>query len=208
MTTDVFRLAKKIQVDAERLAASATRLVRSLESDELPERWAFPVNDPANWYVAVFHDESGRRNNGYRHTGIDINLDKKPHGDVDRGQPIYSVCPGIVHAIHYSRSYLGGVVVKAEHEGKPLYIRYWHLANDTTFSDLAQWQTVGPGQLLGHIGNYRLGDTGDHLHFDMRTLPFYAHWWFTRHASGWVDPVPILKAHLDPVLVNEMLRKV
>lgn len=86
---DTLRVARDVHAAAESLVALSKRLVDSLEPEQ--ERWAFPVNDPATWYAAVVHDTTGRKNDGYRHTGIDLNWDVPPHGDVDRGQPIYSV---------------------------------------------------------------------------------------------------------------------
>jgi hypothetical protein len=98
------------------------------------------------------------------------------------------------------------VVLKVEHNGDPLYFRYWHLMNDGTFQALESGQLVRAGQCLGHLGNYQLGAGGDHLHLDCAPQLFEPHWWFTRHpAVNWVDPVPILKAHLDPGIIDAMM---
>jgi len=100
------------------------------------------------------------------------------------------------------------VIIEVQHQGYPLYVRYWHLADDAGFRGLAVGQAVEAGQQIGAIGNYRLGAGGDHLHFDCARDPFGAHWWFTNHPDvRWIDPVPVLQMHLDSVRVEEMLKK-
>ena len=179
---------------------------RALDSLQ-PMQWYPPVGTVdmpvPEWYSAQGHDTSSAAG----HTGIDLNLDRANWGDIDRGQPGWAVTNGIVYAVGYSQSYLGGVVIEVEHEGQPLYIRYWHLADDPTFRRWCIGAMVGAGDCVGHIGNYTLGAGGDHLHFDMRDRLFEPHWWFTSHPGGWKDPVPVLKAHMAPALVDEMLRK-
>ena len=58
------------------------------------------------------------------------------------------------------------------------------------------------GQKLGGFADWR---TGDHLHLDMAFEPIEREWldW----SIHWVDPVPILKEHLDPNVVQAMLDK-
>lgn len=182
------------------------------DGDEANGEWAYPVGTPkyptTDWYAATLHDPTGKLNSGYGHTGIDLNVDKKPWGDVDRGQPVYAIADGVVHRVHYSTSYLGSTVIQVEHDGAPLWLRYWHLENDVNFRVVSSWTRIEKGDLLGHIGNYTLGAGGDHLHLDAALDPFEPHWWFTYHPEvRWVDPVPILKEHLDPALVDEMLRR-
>lgn len=189
-------------------AAAADVLAVLAELREPAPGWTYPVGDDefptADWYCACWHDPTGAKNDGYGHTGIDLNVDKAPWGDVDRGQPVIAVAPGVVHTVGYSASYLGGVVIEIEHEGAPLWVRYWHLEWVT------QWQvgdTVAPGVCIGIIGDYKLGRGGDHCHLDMCRDPFEPHWWFTNHDLRWMDPVPILKAHLDLATVDAMLAK-
>lgn len=174
--------------------------------------WAFPVGTmqypPKRWYAACLHDLTGRLNDGYPHTGIDLNLNVKPWGDVDRGMPVWSVASGIIRGIGYSQSYLGSVIVEVEHISAPLYVRYWHLANDATFRGLVAGQIVQAGQQIGAIGNYTLGAGGDHCHLDMKvTLYKGPHCWFTTDSGGWIDPVPVLKAHLPVAEIEAMLSK-
>jgi len=183
---------------------------------EVEVSWSFPVGrsgddgqyHPPAWYAATLHDESGELNDGYGHTGIDLNVDRWPWGDVDRGQPVFAVADGVIRDLGYSSRYLGSVILEVEHDGGLLYFRYWHLADDSAFRALTEWQTVRGGDVLGHIGNYTLGAGGDHLHLDCATSLFGPHWWFTNHPDvAWVDPVPVLKAHLDAEQVDAMLAR-
>ena len=199
---------------ALRNVEEAAEIVRWILNAVPPSAWAFPVGTvmssqypPERWYAACVHDLTGKANGGYAHTGIDLNLDVNPWGDVDRSMPVWAVANGMVYAAGYSTSYLGSVIVQCEHDGKSLWIRYWHLADDAAFRAWKPGNLVTAGICIGHIGDYKLGEGGDHLHLDMRDKPFEAHWWFTSHAGGWLDPVPILKAHLDPALVDAMLRR-
>ena len=204
-------LANSIRAMAQEMAGKVVSLAERLESELEPISWSFPVGSdqypPDQWYIATQHDLTGAKNNGYGHTGIDLNVQVWPRGDVDRGQPVFAVTDSIVFAVHYSTKYLGGVVLQALGNGK-LFVRYWHLMDDATFSGLERFRVVQAGELLGHIGNYQQGGGGDHLHLDMAESEFYPHWWFTNHrAVKWVDPVPILKKYLDPDLVDAMLAK-
>jgi murein DD-endopeptidase MepM/ murein hydrolase activator NlpD len=149
---------------------------------------------------------TGQRNNGYAHTGIDLNVDQYPWGDVDRGQPVFAIAPGRVYAIGYSQSYLGSVVIEIEHGGVLHWVRYWHL--DEGFPQLHVHEHIMSGTYIGAIGNYQLGRGGDHLHLDMALDPFGPHWWFTNHRDvRWVDPVPVLRARLDSATIDAMLEK-
>lgn len=196
---------------AEQCCKVAERLGRLLEQQDVPA-WAFPVGTdeypPERWYAATLHDTTGVRNGGYAHIGVDENLDVPNWGDVDRGQPVFCVAPGVVQVVGYSSSYLGSVIIEVQHQGYPLYVRYWHLADDGVFRGLAVGQAVEAGQQVGAIGNYRLGAGGDHLHLDCARDLFGAHWWFTKHPDiRWIDPVPVLSWHLDAVAVEAMLQK-
>jgi len=211
---DALNIAEYLQLAAEGLLERSQRLVRLAEElgRDVGVVWAFPVGTekyPAEaWYCATVHDPSGRANNGYGHTGIDLNVDRWPWGDVDRGQPVRAVADGIIQAVSYSSRYLGSVILEVEHNGGLLYWRYWHLMNDELFQSLEPLQAVRAGDVLGYIGNYTLGAGGDHLHLDCATRLFGPHWWFTRHADvEWIDPVPVLMAHLDQKRVDKMLAK-
>lgn len=202
------------QIISQIIANSATITDLALQliggSDASPP-WSFPVGTSANptstWYAYTLHDLTGRRNvDGYAHTGLDLNLDKAPWGDVDRGQACYAEADGVVSAIGYSNTYLGSVIIQVDHYGIPLWIRYWHIEFDVP--TLKAGDPVESGDCLGTIGNYKLGAGGDHLHLDMAWQPFGVHWWFTNHPEiEWANPTYILKAHLDHDLVDAMLRK-
>lgn len=168
-----------------------------------PGAWAFPVGEqgypPERWYCATWHDPTGARNNGYRHTGIDLNLDVSPWGDVERrlGLSVYAVADGVVEWVG-QWSGTGTVVLRVEHEGKPLWVRYGHVIPAVKIGD-----AVKAGDKLGAFDDWR---TGDHLHFDMRAKPIDATGWLTPPLDEWLDPVDVLKAHLDASRVEAMLR--
>jgi murein DD-endopeptidase MepM/ murein hydrolase activator NlpD len=138
------------------------------------------------------------------HTGIDLNGDRPPHGDIDRGEPVWAVAQGTVHDRGYSDGWLGVVVLLVEHEGEALYVRYGHLAPDTFTKGIGD--QVKPNDLLGNLGDYQAGDTGDHLHLDTCLDPFTWHE-FKTAGKRWIDPVPVLKAHLQEKVIEEMLKK-
>ena len=139
------------------------------------------------------------------HTGLDLNVSVAPYGDIDRGQPIWAIADGeVVHDRGYSQGWVGVIVIKHQHDGAPLYVRYAHLDPDTFQVNIGD--QVKAADLLGKLGDYKGGDTGDHLHFDMCLDPFTWHE-FKTPGKRWVDPVPILKQHLDPHVIDEMLKK-
>jgi murein DD-endopeptidase MepM/ murein hydrolase activator NlpD len=175
-------------------------------------RWHPPVGSDKfptrQWYAATLHDTTGALNNGYKHTGIDLNADKMPWGDIDRGEPVYAMTNGVIHHRSYSEQYLGSVVYQVEYHARPLYIRYWHLEYDAAFLTLMKGYEVRRGDVMGHIGNYTLGAGGDHLHLDMALDSFEPHWWFPYHPEvRWIDPVPVMKQYMDPDFVDAMLRR-
>ena len=178
------------------------------EPEPEPEsQWAYPVGSEefptVKWYASQGHRWDAATNPD-GHTGCDLNVDQAPWGDVDRGQPIYAVADGIVHDRGYSAGWVGVIVVKHQHDGADLYVRYAHLDSNSFEVEIAD--QVNAADLLAKLGNYQAADTGDHLHFDDCLDPIT---WseFKTHTKRWVDPVPILKAHLDPAVVDAMLKK-
>ena len=179
-----------------------------------PSTWHFPVGSEQypieQWYIASRHLEHGTIWAGGIHTGIDYNVEVPPRGDIDRNQPVFAVANGTIYATGYSQSCLASIVIEVQHEGKPLWVRYWHLANDALFKSWRPGLSIEAGQELGHLGDYKKG--GDHLHFDMCKEAFHpCVWWTsmdgtTNKLARWVDPVLILKAHLDPDTVDASLR--
>jgi len=170
-----------------------------------PLTWSFPVGEgqypPEMWYAAALHDLTGVKNNGYKHTGIDLNLDLAPRGDIERvlGLSIYALADGIVT---YSTAAWSGVpmlVIRHEHNNAPLWVRYAHI-----IPAVLRNQSVKAGQTIGVFADYKLGDGGDHLHLDMATDAFTREW--LTPDIHWIDPVSVLKARLDPLRVEAMLK--
>ena len=159
-----------------------------------PPAWVDPVSTkrypPARWYCAQFHRPGV-------HTGLDLNLEIGGRGDVERrlGLSVYAIAAGRVYYVTDNWSGVGMVVVEHEHNGAPLYVRYAHIT-----PVVAVGETVKAGDKLGAFADWR---TGDHLHFDVRDRPFTREW---LSGPGWLDPVPILKAHLSPSLVDAILK--
>lgn len=174
--------------------------VRSGEPEPEPE-WAFPVGEQGypveRWYVASFHDPTGVKNGGYKHTGVDINLAMYEFGDVERrlGLGVFALTRGLVTFV--TEDWYGApmIVIRHRHEGEPLFVRYAHIIPAVKIGDV-----VNAGNTLGAFADWR---TGDHLHLDMSRTPYTVEW-FT---DGMLDPIPILKAHLDPARVNAMVAK-
>jgi len=180
---------------------SLTLKIEAQPGEVLPG-WAFPVGaipapdggiegtlNPCGWYAASLH--------GTDHAGLDLNLDKEPWGDVDRGLPVYAISDGVVF---YTTENWGGVpmcVVVHWHDGKSLYTRYAHVDLNVGVGDV-----VGAGDVIGWIADWK---TGDHLHFDMAYTAYTRE--YLNGTRIWVDPVPILKQHLDPNVVDCMLRR-
>jgi len=164
--------------------------------------WHLPVGEemyPAEkWYCATWHDPTGVRNNGYKHTGIDLNLDVSPWGDVERvlDLSIFAIADGAVHFITDNGYGPPMIVVRHEHDGEWLYVRYGHITPAVRIGDV-----ISAGQRLGGFADWPKG--GDHLHFDMSRTA-YTTQWFT---PGMLDPVPVLKTHHDPAVVDAMLRR-
>ena len=174
---------------AEQLAGMA--------DDNTNATWQLPVGNaqyPSHmWYAATFHDVTGKRNNGYKHTGLDLNLDVSPWGDVDRGQPVYAITDGIVSYI--TQNWSGVPMVVINHGN--IYARYAHIAPAVFNGD-----RVHTGQVVGYIANWA---TGDHLHFDMARSEFTREWLSSN--IEWIDPEVFLKTVIDSKQVESMLNK-
>jgi len=175
--------------------------------------WHFPVGTveypPELWYVALRHGPSSYSTGG-RHTGIDYNVQVPPRGDIDLGLPVWAVADGEIVGTWYSAANLGSVLIKVRHDGAPLWVRYWHLSRNELFLSWRAGMAVESGQKLGNLGDYPPGPrAGSHLHFDMARVQFHPGVWWTAASMAWedwLDPVPILKAHLDEGLVEASLK--
>ena len=171
-----------------------------------PEQtWAFPVGQkqyiPERWYAATVHDPTGKLNNGYKHTGLDLNLDVSPYGDVERtlGLSVYAVTDGVVSYITESWSGVPMLVLNVMHDGEPLWVRYAHITPVVMLGEV-----VHAGQSLGGFADWGGMDGGDHLHLDMCLDAIERDWLSDKR---WVDPVDVLKAHLSPARVDAMCKK-
>jgi len=172
-----------------------------LTQEPEPDAWAFPVGEqgypPERWYCATWHDPTGALNNGYPHTGVDLNLDVSPHGDIERllGLSVYALAFGLVTFVTQNWYGVPMVVIRHEHEGAPLYVRYAHIVPAVKLGDV-----VHAGDKLGAFADWR---TGDHLHLDMSRTAYTTEW-FT---PGMLGPLPVLRAHLDPERVAAMVAR-
>jgi len=173
-----------------------------------PNPWAYPVGSEeyptVKWYSSQHHTWDPKTNPG-GHTGEDLNVEVLPRGDIDRGQPAWAVADGVVSSVGYSAGWLGVVVVEhVEDDGTSVWFRYAHLDRDSV--EVQVGERVVAAQLLGVLGDYTGGDTGDHLHLDAAWQAF--EWNVYRDASiSWIDPVPVLRRHLDDQVVDAMLAK-
>ena len=195
-------IAKDVKRLSEELEAIAGRLA-GLANGDAPA-WTFPVGSDkfpvADWYCAQYHLYD-RETNPRGHTGLDLNGDRSPWGDVDRNEPVFAITDGTVHDVGWSNGWRGIVVIRIEHEGSRLWVRYAHLSRRSIL--VKPGDDVVAGQELARLGNYT---RGDHLHFDAALTPFGARYWKTRSVA-WIDPLPILRAHLDDGLVDAMLAR-
>ena len=181
--------------DRPDITINGVRFICRPQEEPTPAAWYFPVGEgdypPERWYCAQGH--------GPQHTGLDLNLDVSPWGDVERALElsVYAIADGVVTYTTPNWSGVPMCVMRHEHEGTGLFVRYAHI-----------WPTVRAqiplrsGQRLGGFANW---STGDHLHLDCALDPFTREWLDPN--IRWRNPVPILKAHLDPAIVDAMLRK-
>jgi len=170
-----------------------------------PDAWAFPVGEgqypPERWYCATIHDPTGtlpQPLGGPRlHYGIDLNLDFAERGDVERrlGLSVYSLARGVVHYVTANWGGVGMIVIRHEHAGAVLWVRYAHITPVVMVG-----QTVTAGQSLGAFADWQ---TGDHLHLDCAAQQYERE--YRNSGVPFVDPVPILKEHLDHLRVDAML---
>lgn len=215
LIADLRTLREGLSLDAEQailrgelLDIIIDRLVEGGTPPPSAQPWTLPVGTTeypsAMWYAYTKHDLTGRRNpNNYAHSGLDLNMDKPPWGNVDVGQPVFAVADGEVVDVGFSQTYRGGVVLKVDHFGVPLYIRYWHLQASMGIEIGNQ---IYPGCQLGKIDYYPNGYA--HCHFDMAWQPFGVNWWFTRHPEiEWANPAYILKTHIAHDAVDAMMAR-
>jgi murein DD-endopeptidase MepM/ murein hydrolase activator NlpD len=164
------------------------------ESNQLLiETYFLPVKLPvSDWYLATKHSK--------KHSGIDINLNKSPWGDVDLGLPVYATCNGLVVFAGQAKGHKwGNVVITAgsAYVSKPsslwgselLFWRYGHLKEVTA----AVGQVARAGDFLGTIGKGYGDQFAAHLHLDCWMGSMIApEAWLAREVE-WRDPLKVWK---------------
>ena len=179
--------------------------------------WTYPVGSTkfpvGQWYTASIHDLSGRLHQPVgsprRHSGIDLNS-QWPRGGADEGEPVMMIASGVVTSRGYSpqpapgKGWLACVVIRVAQASAPLWVRYAHLLNSSITVHVGSIVTAG--QVLGVLDDYRNSNNYNaaHLHFDMARSSFEWNAWLSSNVE-WTDPVPILKAELDPAVIDAML---
>lgn len=144
------------------------------------------------WWVATkFAERYGA--NGHIHPGVDLNLSSYR----DSGKPVFAVADGEIVFSGQVKSWEKSVVVLKVtlEDGKPLWVRYAHLA------DIVPLGMVKRGQKLGIIADYGSdGPKQDHLHLDFSKVvdlgEFPGDWPGTDEARvrrSYSDPEQLLK---------------
>ncbi|WP_141726503.1 M23 family metallopeptidase, partial [Actinacidiphila rubida] len=126
-----------------------------------------PVGDAA--IGTPYHQAGSNWSSGY-HTGVDFL--------VWSGTPVHSVAAGTVVQAGADGAYGNDVIIKHA-DGK--YTLYGHLTQPL----VSAGQTVTEGQEIG-ISGATGNVTGPHLHFEVRTTPYY---------GSDIDPVAYLASH-------------
>lgn len=135
---------------------------------EPPPQW-LPVPVQGVPVRALQDTWNASRSGGRRHQGIDI--------FAPRGRPVLSTTTGLVSRIGTNE--LGGNVVWVVGPGRQMHY-YAHLDG---YADIAEGDIVGPGSVLGFVGNTgNARGTPPHLHYGI-----YA-------TGGAINPYPLLKA--------------
>lgn len=144
--------------------------------------YGFPLSLPASdWYLAQGHSS--------KHSGLDINLNKAPWGDVELGQPIYATCNGLVVFAGQARgAYWGNLVITCSvDQGGLVFWRYAH-ARDVV---VKAGQVVEIGTLVGHVGKGANDRYAAHLHLDCwRGHVLTPEAWLDRRGV-WLDPLEV-----------------
>jgi murein DD-endopeptidase MepM/ murein hydrolase activator NlpD len=129
--------------------------------------WTKPVGNAA--IGTPYHQAGSNWSSGY-HTGVDFL--------VWSGTPVHSVAAGTVVQAGADGAYGNDVIIKHA-DGK--YTLYGHLTRPL----VSVGQTVTEGQEIG-ISGATGNVTGPHLHFEVRTTPYY---------GSDIDPVAYLASH-------------
>ncbi|MYS20652.1 Peptidase family M23, partial [Streptomyces sp. DvalAA-14] len=126
-----------------------------------------PVGDAA---IGTGYKVAGAMWSSGYHTGVDFL--------VDSGTPVHAVAAGTVFSAGADGSYGNDVIIRHA-DGK--YTLYAHLTEPL----VSAGQTVTEGQEIG-ISGATGNVTGPHMHFEVRTTPYY---------GSDIDPVAYLASH-------------
>jgi murein DD-endopeptidase MepM/ murein hydrolase activator NlpD len=129
--------------------------------------WMKPVGDAA---IGTGYKASGSLWASGAHTGVDFL--------VNSGTPVHAVAAGTVVSAGWDGAYGNDVIIKHA-DGR--YTLYGHLTKPL----VSAGQTVTEGQEIG-ISGATGNVTGPHLHFEVRTTPYY---------GSDIDPVAYMASH-------------
>ncbi len=158
------------------------------EKPEPPKNWLFvdgyglPIEPPASdWYIASSHST--------KHSGLDINLDRPPYGDVELGMPVYATCNGaVVFAGKAAGKSWGNLVITMSLGDHRLeFWRYAHLDRINVLNAFI----IKRGRQIGTIGKGYNDRYDAHLHldgwYDRMIAPES---WRSRNVE-WFDPLDV-----------------
>jgi murein DD-endopeptidase MepM/ murein hydrolase activator NlpD len=146
--------------------------------------FALPVEGPASdWYLATRHSA--------KHSGIDVNLNRKPWGDVDLGAPVMSTCNGLVVFAGQAKGRKWGnlVVTLSVWQSHLIFWRYAHLRE--CHVDLSQ--VISIGTEVGTIGKGYGEQYAAHLHLDAWAGAMIAPESWLSVGVAWLDPIEVWK---------------
>lgn len=130
------------------------------------------------------------------HTGEDWNASRMPRGDVDLGDPIYTIANGMVTVADYFVPSWGKIIL-IEHE-MPDGGRVWSQYSHCNEMIVAQGDEVTRGQKIGTIGKGAGKRWPAHLHFEIRLQDIKPNaWGWTRQQvlERYAHPTHFIKAN-------------
>jgi murein DD-endopeptidase MepM/ murein hydrolase activator NlpD len=155
------------QTLALKAAPAAKPAARPAAATTAASGWMKPVGNAA---IGTGYKASGSLWSSGSHTGVDFL--------VGSGTPVHAVAAGTVVSAGWDGAYGNDVIIKHA-DGK--YTLYGHLTQPL----VAAGQAVTEGQEIG-ISGATGNVTGPHLHFEVRTTPYY---------GSDIDPVAYMASH-------------